>query len=130
MVVGTYIGKVKSEKFDYDISCPGKYDTGYSPEPIIYVPDNTRRIYEAIVRDVFDKKENTKKTDWGCFVIKLNKENLLKYLSRYNYDIPELENMKNNEIYKKRREEYKNFLIDVEKLDAEKEYLLVAEEMM
>jgi hypothetical protein len=127
MVVDTYIGKVKSEKFDYDISCPEKYNTGYSPEPIMYIPGDTRRIFMDIVRYVGDKKENTKQTDWGCFIIKMNKENLIKYLSKYNRDIPELEN---NEIYIKRRKEYRNFLLEIEKLDAEKEYLLVAKEIM
>ncbi|MDR1238952.1 MAG: hypothetical protein LBK27_02460 [Treponema sp.] len=127
MIADTYIGKVKSEKFNYDISCPEKFNTGYSPEPIVYIPGDTRRIFMDIVRDAGDKKENTKQTDWGCFIIKMNKENLVKYLSKYNPDIPELEN---NEIYIKIREKHKNFLIEIEKLDAEKEYLLVAKETM
>jgi hypothetical protein len=128
MVTQTYIGKVKSEKFDYDISCKEKWNTGYSPEPIMYIPDDIRRIYMDIVRDVIDKKENTKQTDWGCFVIKMKKDDLINYLSKqkYNSNIPELNN---NEIHLKKHEEYKNFIINIEKLESEKEYLLVAKEL-
>ncbi|MDR3130676.1 MAG: hypothetical protein LBU18_03945 [Treponema sp.] len=57
----------------------------------------------------------------------MNKEDLLKYLLKYSHASPELEN---NPVYLKEREEYKNFLNEVEKLESEEEYLLVAKEIM
>jgi hypothetical protein len=127
MVTETYIGKIKSEGFDFNIPCEEKFNTGYSPKPIIYVPDHINGIYMDIVHAVIDKKENAKQTDWGCFTIKMNKEDLLKYLSKYDKEAPELEN---NPVYLKEREEYKNFLNEVEKLGSEEEYLLAAKEIM
>jgi hypothetical protein len=111
MVTETYIGKVKSEKFDYDVSAGEKWNTGYSPEPIMYVHDEMRSVYWRIVHDVIDKKENAKQTDWGCFVIKMKKDDLINYF--------------------KKQEENGNFPIDIEKLESrsEKEYLLVAKEI-
>jgi hypothetical protein len=125
MVTETYIAEIKSEGFDFNIPCKEKFNTGYSPKPVIYVPER-RAIYMDIVRAVMDKEENTKQTDWGCFTIKMRKEDLLKYLSKYNLESLELED---NPVYLKEREEYKNFLNEVEKLGSE-EYLLVAKEIM
>jgi hypothetical protein len=111
MVTETYIGKVKSEDFDYAVSCDEKWNTGYSPKPIMYIPDEMNSIYKQIVRDVIDKKENAKQTDWGCFVVKMKKDDLIQYL--------------------KKQVENENFLLKIEKLEseAEKEYLLVAKEI-
>jgi hypothetical protein len=110
MVTETYIGKVKSEEFDYDISCKEKWNTGYSPKSIMYIPDEMRGIYGRIVRDVIDKKENAKQTDWGCFVVKMKKDDLINYL--------------------KNQVENENFLLNLKELESEKEYLLVAKEIM
>jgi hypothetical protein len=112
MVTETYIGKVKSEEFDYDIPCKEKWNTGYSPKPIMSIPDEMRGIYGQIVRDVIDEKENAKQTDWGCFVVKMKKDDLINYL--------------------KNQVENENFLLNLKKLESEleKEYLLVAKEIM
>ena len=93
MMTDTYIGKVKSERFDYDID--GNW-YGYFPEPICFCKETCKgpyceckakgmRLYWDIVGEVNDKKPNTKQTDWGCFVMKMNKADLVEMLSRDKY---------------------------------------------
>jgi DUF438 domain-containing protein len=129
MVKETYIGETKSEKFDFDIPRHELYNLGYAPDPIMYVCDDLYKIFWDIVSDVLDKKENTKQTDWGCWVIKMNKNDLIEYLSQTKYN-PEIPSLSDNESYQKFRAKYEHFLNSLKELDPEQEYLLVAKEIM
>ena len=94
MLVKTYIGKVKSVSFDYDIK--GNWN-GYSPDEICVCKETrkgtdceceawgTSPLYWDIVGEVVNKKPNTKQTDWGSFVMKMSKADLVEMLSRDKY---------------------------------------------
>ena len=93
MITDTYIGKVKSVEFDYDVA--GNWN-GYFPEAICICKETRKgdhcvckgwcsKLYWDIVGEVLDKKPNTRQTDWGCFVMKMNKADLVEMLSRDEY---------------------------------------------
>jgi|GEM_PF-4016145 len=81
MELQVYISKLKDEKFDYNVENQNG-DREYAPKPISggYRLDN---LYKDIVHRVIDHEENTKKTDWGTFVIKFEKTALVEYLLKY-----------------------------------------------
>ncbi len=80
MSLSIYIGAVKSEKFDYykPYSGPDKTSATYSPErimdvfPIVGINDP---LFSAIMRD-----KDSVRTDWGCWVLKKTKEDLMVYI--------------------------------------------------
>jgi len=90
MLVKTYIGKVKSDEFDYDLK--GNWN-GYAPDKICVCRKTececevfgTSPLYWDIVGNVNRKKPNTKQTDWGCFVMKMSKADLIEMLSQNIY---------------------------------------------
>ena len=117
MLVKTFIGKVKSDTFDYDIK--GDWN-GYSPDKICFCLKTdcecevygTSPLYWDIVGHVIDKKPNTKQTDWGSFVMKMSKADLIELLSREEY-----------------RGEADKLLSVAQQLPETEEYLLVALEI-
>ena len=80
MSLSIYIGAVKSEKFDYykPYSGPDKTSATYCPErimdvfPIVGINDP---LFSAIMRD-----KDSVRTDWGCWVLKKTKEDLMVYV--------------------------------------------------
>ena len=104
MLTEVFIGKVKSEKFDFDKQ--GKW-SGYYPEII----ENSSKYDSELFWDIIGEKPKTKQVDWGCWVLKLNKTDLVAFLSRDKYqDNPSIA-----------------FLLDIAKgLNDEEDYLLVA----
>jgi len=117
MLVKTYIGRVKSDEFDYDIK--GNWN-GYSPDKICLCMKTececevfgTFPLYWDIVGNVIHKKPNTKQTDWGSFVMKMSKADLIEML--------------NQETYKGKAEKLLNV---AKELPDTEEYLLVALEL-
>ena len=121
-----YIGKVKSDTFDY------------------YIDDNDNRLPERISDDksnyvlwngiygdvLHHKIPNSKIAGYECNVIKLNKADLLKYLSKPEYrQRPKCFSYLDKEIYEKHRAEEIDYLISVANgLSEQDEYLLVAYE--
>ena len=124
MITFVYIGKVKSDRFNYDVA--GDWN-GYSPERLCEL-QFMHELYFDIVGDVIDKKPNTKQTDWGCFVIKMNKADLIRYLGKDKYRRrPECFSYLEKEAYEKKSSEGIDYLISIaEGLSNDEEYLLVA----
>jgi len=85
MVCETYIGRVKDEDFDYALA-PKKDMTEYTPTVICFCETHARTLYWDIVREVMDKKPNTKQTDWGCCAWKMSKAKLVELLSQEKYN--------------------------------------------
>ena len=95
MSLSIYIGAVKSEKFDYykPYSGPDKTSATYCPERIMdvfptsatYCPERIMdvfpivgindHLFSAIMRD-----NDSVRTDWGCWVLKKTKEDLMVYV--------------------------------------------------
>ena len=85
MVCETYIGRVKDKAFDYDLA-PKKDMTEYTPTVICYCETYARTLYWDIVGAVMNKQPNTKRTDWGCFVWKMDKAKMIELLSQEKYN--------------------------------------------
>jgi hypothetical protein len=118
MDLQVYISRLKDEQFDYDIENPNG-DRQYAPKPISlwYRID---KIYKDIVRKVIDDNENTKKTDWGTFVVKLTNTDLIQFLSTY---------VSFYEKYKGLDWENTSSLLEFAKKLPDGEYLLVGQEL-
>jgi len=130
VVTEVYIGKVKSEKFDFDAK--GDW-SGYTPEPLCDL-FFCNKLYWDIVSAVNGQNPKTKQTDWGCFVIKFSKSELISYLDKDKYkksDKP-ADSLKGFDIYAfnattpKDVEASKAFLQVAKGLPDNEEYLLVA----
>ena len=78
MGMHVYIGKVQSETFDYEIAKAGKGDYyGYFPDRITpYLECNG--LYGVIM-----KHEDAVQTDWGCWVVKMQKEDILDHVIQW-----------------------------------------------
>jgi hypothetical protein len=125
MEIQIYISQLKDKEFDYIFENPNG-DRQYAPIPISSSVkiDN---LYKDIVHKVLDQHENTKKTDWGTFVIKLTNTDLIRFLSYEGYSSI-------NKLYRslnKKPPDSLNIdtLLDCAKELADGEYLLVAQEL-
>jgi hypothetical protein len=120
-----YISHLKDEEFDYDVKSPA-WDLQYAPKSIGYPGVKIDSLFKDIVRMVLDNEENTKQTDWGTFVIKLTKTELIEFLSSEGYKntiFPDV-------LHKKTPASLDvNTLLDTAKELADGEYLLVAQEL-
>jgi len=128
MVTEVYIGKVKSDTFDFDAK--GDW-AGYFPEALCE-KQICHELYYDIVGDAREKKLNAKQVDWGCFVIKLNKADLIAYLDKDKYkNVNSAERRRLKPVIdaagtlfcEKKQVEY---LIDIAKNLSDGEYVLVA----
>ena len=99
MHTDVYIGKVKSDSFDWDVA--GNWN-GYMPTPVCVCDWKGRReqgeenaCCQCITRasrciywDIVGAKEqgaSWKQTDWGCFTLKMTKAKLVATLSQEKY---------------------------------------------
>ena len=74
MITEVFIGNVKSEKFDYDIMV----ESGSYPEVI------GKSTFDSVLFwDIL--KEDNKQTDWGCWVLKMNKQAIIDFLRKDKY---------------------------------------------
>ncbi|MEA4937377.1 MAG: hypothetical protein VB102_12185 [Paludibacter sp.] len=103
MITEVYIGSLKSEKFDYN-KIGEDPDNGTYPEVIGKSTYDSDLFWDII-------KENSKKSDWGCWVAKMTKEQIISFLSQEKYH-------DNNSA--------KHLLGIARTLEDNKEYLLVA----
>ena len=73
-----YIGKVKSETFDYEIAKASKGDyCGYFPDRITpYLECN------GLYGIIMDHKDVVQ-ADWGCWVVKMQKEDILDHVIQW-----------------------------------------------
>jgi nucleoid DNA-binding protein len=131
MELQVYISQLKDEEFDYNIEYPIG-NRQYAPKPI-YWGYRLVDLFKDIVHKVLDHDENTKQTDWGTFVIKFTKTDLMEYLLKYvvMYE-KDLEKMSENffkEIYKQNTLGGVNTLLNQTKKLPDGEYLLVAQEL-
>ena len=82
MVCDVYIGYAHSKNFDYGIKGPS---TGYAPENAM--PKTEENIlHGGLSFDLYWaiwKHPQSKSVDWGCSVIKMNKEELIAFLIQY-----------------------------------------------
>jgi hypothetical protein len=125
MELRVYISQLKDEEFDYDIKGPA-WDLQYAPKAIGYPGVRVDRLFKDIVRKVLDHDENTKQTDWGTFVIKLTKTELIEFLSKEGYK----DTIFPNVLHKKTPAFIDvNTLLDTARKLADGEYLLVAQEL-
>lgn len=78
MGMHVYVGKVQSETFDYEIAKANKGDYyGYFPDRITpYLESNG--LYGMIMAH-----KDVVQTDWGCWVVKMQKEEILNYVIIY-----------------------------------------------
>lgn len=78
MGMHVYVGKVQSETFDYEIAKANKGDYyGYFPDRITpYLESNG--LYGMIMAH-----KDVVQTDWGCWVVKMQKEEILSYVILY-----------------------------------------------
>lgn len=78
MGMHVYIGKVQSETFDYGIAKAGEGDYhGYYPDQITpYLECNG--LYGVIMNH-----EDAVQTDWGCWVVKMQKEDILDHVIQW-----------------------------------------------
>ncbi|MDR0713007.1 MAG: hypothetical protein LBF89_01910 [Bacteroidales bacterium] len=131
MELQVYISRLKDEEFDYDIEYPIG-NRQYAPKAI-YWGYRLVDLFRDIVDKVLDHKENTKQTDWGTFVIKFTKTDLMEYLLKYviMYE-KHLEKMSEGS-FKESYKEYNlggvNSLLNQTKKLPDDEYLLVAQEL-
>jgi len=102
MITEVFIGNVKSEKFDYYKE--GDW-SGYYPEVI-----SKSTFDRELFSDIAAEKES-KTVDWGCWVLKLSKNEIINFLNRDKYS--------NNE-------SAQDLLKIAMTLENDKEYLLVA----
>ena len=78
MGMHVYIGKVQSETFDYETAKAGKGDyRGYYPDQITPYLES-KGLYGAIM-----KHEDVVQTDWGCWVVKMQKEDILDHVIQW-----------------------------------------------
>jgi hypothetical protein len=131
MELQVYISQLKDEAFDYNIECPiGNIQ--YAPKAI-YWGYRLDELYKDIVHKVINHDENTKQTDWGTFVIKFAKtdlmEYLLKYVIMYEKNLKEMSEGTFKEIYKEHNLGRVNSLLNQTKKLPDGEYLLVAQEL-
>ena len=78
MGMHVYVGNVQSETFDYEIAKANKGDYyGYFPDRITpYLESNG--LYGMIMAH-----KDVVQTDWGCWVVKMQKEEILSYVILY-----------------------------------------------
>ena len=78
MGMHVYVGNVQSETFDYEIAKANKGDYyGYFPDRITpYLEING--LYGMIMAH-----KDVVQTDWGCWVVKMQKEEILSYVILY-----------------------------------------------
>lgn len=78
MGMHVYVGNVQSETFDYEIVKANKGDYyGYFPDCITpYLESNG--LYGMIMAH-----NDVVQTDWGCWVVKMQKEEILNYVIMY-----------------------------------------------
>ena len=78
MGMHVYVGNVQSETFDYEIAKASKGDYyGYFPDRITpYLESNG--LY-GIIMDHNDVVQ----TDWGCWVVKMQKEDILSHVIQW-----------------------------------------------
>ena len=78
MGMHVYIGKVQSETLDYETAKAGKGDyRGYYPDQITpYLECNG--LYGVIMNH-----EDVVQTDWGCWVVKMQKEDILDHVIQW-----------------------------------------------
>ena len=72
---------VRSEGFDFDTDGD---PNGYSPRSLSEWKYSSDLFFD-IVRAVTDGSPNAKQTDWGCFVMKMSKDELIAYLGQEKY---------------------------------------------
>ena len=77
MITEVFIGNLKSEKFDYDKI--GEDKEGTYPE-IIGISTYDSTLFWDIIRN-----DSIKQSDWGCWVLKLAKEDIIEFLTREEY---------------------------------------------
>jgi len=122
-----YIGKVKSDKFDYYNEF-GINECTDLPERI----SNERAHYSLwsdIYRAVFDNVPNAKNAGYELNVIKLNKNNLIEYLRNPKYkQRPECFSYIDKENYEKNASDNIEYFLSVANNLPDDEYLLVAYE--
>lgn len=79
MITECYVGHIRSEKFDLEtVRRGGGNSSGCFPEqvglaPILYSRD--------LFWDIVDHPEAIK-SDWGCWVVKMNKKEIVDFISR------------------------------------------------
>jgi hypothetical protein len=76
MITEVYIGNLKSKKFDYDKI--GEDPEGTYPEIIGKSTYDSELFWDIM-------KEDKKQSNWGCWVWKLNKTDLIAFLNRDKY---------------------------------------------
>ena len=74
----TYVGKVKSETFDYEITKAGGGDH-YANFPDRMTPYLTSG---GLYWKIMDHKDVVQ-ADWGCWVVKMQKEEILEYVLQW-----------------------------------------------
>jgi hypothetical protein len=132
MELQVYISQLKDEKFDYNVKSP-MWNIKYAPKPI-HCGYRLENLYWDIVHKVRDHNENTKQTDWGTFVIKFTKtelmEYLLEYASGYENRLEETSEGTYKDIYREHCLDGANALLETAKELPDGEYLLVAQELL
>ena len=109
MVTAVYIGKFNSQAFDYNKM--GDWN-GYFPEAI-----SPWYYQSCLYWDIF-KASNVKQTDWGCWVIKMSKDELVVFITDKYRE------------YASKANDLKEMLLFVDTLNDTDEYLLTAIEVM
>ena len=77
MVAEVFIGSLKSEKFDYDKIGEDPVNGTY-PEVIGQSTYDSDLFWEIM-------KEDKKQTDWGCWVVKMTKQQIIDFLGKEKY---------------------------------------------
>lgn len=77
MVQRTYVANIKDNDFDYEIAKAGKGNfSGYFPSSIYPLRSN------GLFSRIIDHKDAVQ-TDWGCWVVKMSKNDILKHVVRW-----------------------------------------------
>jgi hypothetical protein len=131
MELQVYISQLKDDEFDYIVEHPIG-NRQYAPKAI-YWGYRLEDLFWDIVHKTLDHEENTKQTDWGTFVIKFTKTDLMEYLSKYvsmyEEHLEKLSEGAYKEIYKNYKLDGVNSLLNQTKKLPDGEYLLVAQEL-
>lgn len=79
MITNCYIGYVKSDGFDFETArAGGGNSSGYFPEQVTLTPTFYSR---DLFWDIVDHSEAIK-TDWGCWVVKMNRKEIVDFIGR------------------------------------------------
>lgn len=77
MITEVYIGSLKSQEFDYD-------KIGEDPVNGTYPEIIGKSTYDSdLFWDIM--KEEKKQSDWGCWVVKMTKQQIVYFLSQEKY---------------------------------------------